>query len=136
MANRKACWAAASPPISTSLHCQRPDQAAAQQALRIARRRIRPDHGDGAREAHDLRGAAGPCPCVLQDAAGSRRNVLAIDAQMRCRGDGEALAGTVGTPQAEILIEPFGDKPEIDAFERRLQRDLDLSLLDFELDQL
>jgi hypothetical protein len=102
----------------------------------IALRCIRPDHGDGAREAHHLRGATGPCPGVLQDAARSRRNVLAIDAQMRRRGDGEALAGTACAPQAEILIEPFGDEPEIDAFKRGFQRDLDLSLLDFELDQL
>jgi hypothetical protein len=41
-----------------------------------------------------------------------------------------------GVPHAEILIEPFRDEPEIDTLTRRFERDLDLSVLDLQSDQL
>ena len=37
---------------------------------------------------------------------------------------------------AEILIEPFRDEPEIDTLKRRFERDIDLSVLNLQLDQL
>ena len=42
----------------------------------------------------------------------------------------------LGAPHAEILLEPLGYEPEIQPFERRFERDLDLSVLDLQLDQL
>ena len=65
-----------------------------------------------------------------------RRKIVAVDLQRRCGRHGEALAGTLGAPHAEILIEPFRDEPEIHPLERRFERDLDLSVLDLQLDQL
>ena len=61
---------------------------------------------------------------------------MAVDLQRRCGGHGDALAGMLGAPHAEILIEPFRDEPEIDTLKRRFERDLDLSVLDLQLDQL
>ena len=61
---------------------------------------------------------------------------MAVDLQRRCGSHGDALAGTLGVPHAEILIEPFRDEPEIDTLKRRFERDLDLSVLDLQLDQL
>ena len=65
-----------------------------------------------------------------------RRKIVAVDLQRRCGRHGEALAGTLGAPHAEILIEPLGDEPEVHPLERRFERDLDLSVLDLQLDQL
>ena len=65
-----------------------------------------------------------------------RRKIVAVDLQRRCGRHGEALAGMLGAPHAEILIELFGYEPEVHPFERRFERDLDLSVLDLQLDQL
>jgi hypothetical protein len=42
----------------------------------------------------------------------------------------------LGAPHAEILFEPFRDKPEIEPFERCFECYFDLSVLDLQLDQL
>ena len=73
---------------------------------------VAPHHGDGALETHDLPGAGFPAPGPFQLAERGRRKIAAVDLQRRCGRHGEALAGTLGAPHAEILIEPFGDEPE------------------------
>ena len=56
-----------------------------------------------------------------------------------CSDDAVAMARPLpecGAPHAEILFEPLGYEPEVHPFERRFERDLDLSVLDLQLDQL
>jgi hypothetical protein len=97
---------------------------------------VAPRYGDSALETRNLSGACFPAPGPFQVVDGGRRKIVAIDLQRRCGGHGDALAGTLGAPHAEILIEPFRDEPEIDTLKRRFERDLDLSVLDLQLDQL
>ena len=42
----------------------------------------------------------------------------------------------LGAPHAEILIELLGDESEVQPFERRFERDLDLCVPELQLDQL
>ena len=97
---------------------------------------VAPRHGDSALEAHNLSGACFPAPGPFQSVDGGRRKIVAIDLQRRCGGHGDAFAGTLGAPHAEILIEPFRDEPEIDTLKRRFECDLDFPVLELQLDQL
>ena len=77
-------------------------------------------HGNSALETHNLPRASSPTPGPCQSVGGDRRKIVAVDLQRRCSSHGEALAGTLSPPHAEILIDPFGDESEIRLPQRTL----------------